>query len=423
MKVLVIGSGGREHALVWKIAQSPRVERMFCVPGNPGIAQQAACHPSPVAHPFKALLDFALREKIGLTVIGPEDPLADGIVDHFEATKLCVFGPCRQAAQMEGSKRFAKAIMREAGVPTAAYEEFTAFDPARRYVQSCPLPIVIKFNDLAKGKGVTIHHDRAEAEAQLSAIFEKYIFGDPVNGVVIEEFLQGEEASVLAFVDGETVLPMEAAQDHKPISEGDKGPNTGGMGAYSPAPVVDEKVARLVREQILVPTVAALLRRGIVYKGVLYAGLMMTAQGPKVLEFNCRFGDPEVQAVLPRLETDLVDVMEACVEGRLADVKLSWSRQHAICVVAASGGYPGDYEKGKVIAGLEEASREALVFHAGTAQRDSQIVTNGGRVLGVTALGDTLAEARDRAYSALAKIHFDGMYYRRDIGYRALERK
>jgi len=423
MKVLVIGGGGREHALAWKIAQSPRVERVFCIPGNPGIAEVATCTSLPVAHPFSALLDFARREGISLTVVGPEDPLAEGVVDHFEQARLRVFGPCRQAAQMEASKRFAKAIMREAGVPTAAYAEFTLLDEARRYVAECPLPTVIKFNDLAKGKGVTIHRDRAEADAQLAAIFEKRLFGDPVNGVVIEEFLEGPEASILAFVDGQTILPMEAAQDHKPIYDGDRGPNTGGMGAYCPAPLVDAKMAAEVRERILEPTVEALRRRGIVYKGVLYAGLMLTAQGPKVLEYNCRFGDPEIQAVLPRLESDLVDVMEACIEGRLAGVTLAWSRQHAICVVAASGGYPGDYEKGKPIRGLGEASREALVFHAGTAGRDDQIVTSGGRVLGVTALGDTLAEAQGRAYSALAKIHFDGIYYRRDIGYRALKEK
>lgn len=420
MKVLVIGGGGREHALAWKIAQSPRVKQVFCVPGNPGIAEVAACVSVPVVHPFSALLDFARREEISLTVVGPEDPLAEGIVDHFEQAGLRVFGPCRQAAQMEASKRFAKAIMREGGVPTAAYAEFTLLDEARRYVAECPLPAVIKFNDLAKGKGVTIHPDRAEADAQLVAIFEKRIFGDPVNGVVIEEFLEGEEASVLAFVDGQTVLPMEPAQDHKAIYDGDRGPNTGGMGAYCPARIVDKRTANEVRRRILEPTVEALRRRGIVYKGVLYAGLMITKGGAKVLEFNCRFGDPEIQAVLPRLNSDIVDVMEATLESRLADVKLSWNGQHAICVVAASGGYPGDYERGKPISGLKEASYEVLIFHAGTAERDGRIVTNGGRVLGVTALGQTLAKAQKRAYSALAKIHFDGIYYRRDIGYRAL---
>jgi len=423
MKVLVVGSGGREHTLVWKIAQSPRVERVFCVPGNAGIARDATCVTLPLKPPFAELIDFVRREGISLTVVGPEDPLAEGIVDHFEQARLRAFGPCRQAAQMEASKKFAKAVMVEGGVSTAAYGEFTSLDEARPYIARCTLPVVIKFNDLAKGKGVTIHRDRAEAEAQLVEIFEKRIFGNPSNGVVIEEFLEGEEASVLAFVDSRTVVPMEAAQDHKPIYDGDRGPNTGGMGAYCPAPVVDEKTAMDVHGRILEPTVAALRRRGIVYKGVLYAGLMMTKDGPKVLEFNCRFGDPEVQAVLPRLENDIVDVMEAVVEDRLSDVKLSWSKQHAICVVAASGGYPGDYEKGKAISGLEEVSREVLIFHAGTAMKDGRIVTSGGRVLGITALGDTLAEAQRRAYSALARIHFDEIYYRRDIGYRALERQ
>ncbi len=422
MKVLVIGSGGREHTLVWKIAQSPRVRRVFCAPGNPGIGRSAECLALPVTPPFSEIVEFARREQIALAVVGPEDPLAEGIVDAFEQAGLRIFGPSRLAAQMEASKKFAKAIMREGRVPQAAYAEFTSLEPARKYIAHCALPCVIKFNDLAKGKGVSIHSDRAEAEAKLADIFEKRVFGDPSNGVVIEEFLEGEEASVLAFVDGRTVLPMEAAQDHKAIFDGDRGPNTGGMGAYCPAPVVDTAMAERVRREILEPTVAALARRGIVYKGVLYAGLMIGKDGPRVLEFNCRFGDPEVQAVLPRLENDVVDVMDAVVDGRLSDMELRWNNQHAICVVAASAGYPGDYAKGKPIKGLDEAGKEALIFHAGTAWKDGQIVTNGGRVLGVTALGDTLAEAQQKAYAALGKIHFDGIYYRRDIGYRALGR-
>ncbi|MCX8036755.1 MAG: phosphoribosylamine--glycine ligase [Candidatus Sumerlaeia bacterium] len=423
MKVLVIGSGGREHTLVWKIAQSPRVRQVFCAPGNPGIARSAECIALPVKPPFSELVEFARREQIALTVVGPEDPLAEGIVDAFEQAGLRIFGPNRLAAQMEASKKFAKAVMLEGRVPQASYAEFTSLEPARRYIAHCPVPFVIKFNDLAKGKGVSIHSDRTEAEAKLADIFERRVFGDPSNGVVIEEFLEGEEASVLAFVDGRVVLPMEAAQDHKAIFDGDRGPNTGGMGAYCPAPVVDAAMAERVRREILEPTVAALARRGIIYKGVLYAGLMIGKDGPKVLEFNCRFGDPEVQAVLPRLENDVVDVMDAAVDGRLSAMELRWSRQHAICVVAASAGYPGDYAKGKTINGLDEAEKEALVFHAGTARKDGQIVTNGGRVLGVTALGDTLAEAQKKAYAALEKIHFEGIYYRRDIGYRALKRE
>lgn len=423
MKVLVVGSGGREHTLVWKIAQSPRVETVYCVPGNAGIAREATCVSLPVQAPFKEVIEFAKNEGVDLTVVGPEAPLVDGIVDQMEEAGLRVFGPRKKAAAMEGSKKFAKAVMTHGGVPTAAYETFTLFEDASRYVRDCRLPIVIKFNDLAAGKGVSIHDHRDEADAKLVDIFLKRAFGDPSSGVVIEEFLEGEEASVLAFVDSTTVVLMEAAQDHKAIYEGDKGPNTGGMGAYCPAPVVNAPVARRVREAILEPTVAALRGQGVVYKGVLYVGLMITRNGPKVLEYNVRFGDPEVQAVLPRLENDIVDVMEAVVEDRLADVQLSWSPQHAICVVAASGGYPEAYEKGKEITGLDAAAETgAIVFHAGTAEQDGKIVTSGGRVLGVTTLGDTLAEAQKSAYEALEKIHFDKIYYRRDIGHRALAR-
>jgi phosphoribosylamine--glycine ligase len=422
MRVLVIGSGGREHALVWKIAQSPRVEKVYCAPGNPGIARQATCIELPVTPPFTELIEFAKSEKIGLTVVGPEQPLHLGIVNHFEDEGLRIFGPEWKAAQLESSKKFAKAIMSDAGVPTARYREANTLEEARDALHEFELPIVIKFNDLAQGKGVSIHHDWVLARERLIEIFEHRIFGDPSNGVVIEEFLEGEEASILAFVDGRTVVPMEAAQDHKAIGEGDIGPNTGGMGAYCPAPVVTEALAAEVQERILIPTVRALRNRGIVYKGVLYAGIMVTNDGPKVLEYNVRFGDPEVQAVLMRLETDLVEVMEAVVEERLREVALAWRNQHAICVVAASGRYPDAYEKGKVITGLDEAGRGAVVFHAGTKSKDGQIVTNGGRVLGVTALGATLAEAADNAYAALAKIHFDGIYYRRDIGHRALKK-
>jgi phosphoribosylamine--glycine ligase len=425
MKVLVVGKGGREHALVWKLAQSPRVERVFCAPGNAGTSEDSVNVPLEPSD-FDALIRFAKKESIGLTVIGPEDPLAQGIVDAFQKEGLRVFGPSKQAAQLEASKVFAKQLMRNADVPTAEFRVFDHPEPARAFIETREYPVVVKADGLAAGKGVIVCSTNADALAAVERIMVREEFG-PAAGrrIVIEKRLEGQELSVLALVGGRAIVPLQPTQDHKPVFDGDAGPNTGGMGAYCPAPLGTPELLQTVEEQILVPTVHALKRSRNPFRGVLYAGLMITNQGPRVLEFNGRFGDPETQPLLIRLRTDLLDLLEAVVEDRLGEFPesgLDWDPRPAVCVVLASQGYPGPYPKGRVISGLAEAARlsDVKVFHAGTMLEKDFVVTDGGRVLGVTALGETLAEAQRKAYEAVSRIQFQGMHYRRDIASKAL---
>lgn len=425
MKVLIVGGGGREHTLTWKISQSPLVDKLFCAPGNAGIAQIAQCEPNLQPEDIEGLLGFAKALGIDLTVVGPEDPLAAGIVDRFEAEGLLCFGPSQDASIIETKKAWTREFMRSCGIPGPAwFRLFTSSAIAKDFIRSHGAPIVVKASGLAKGKGVTVANTVEEACAAVDDAMVKRVFGDAGEVVVIEECLVGEEASVIVLTDGKTIWPLAASQDHKPVFDGDRGPNTGGMGAYAPAPVITPKMMSRIEREILYPTIQAMDRRASPYKGALYVGLMITDDGPKVLEFNCRFGDPENQVQLPLLKTDLVELMLATCEGRLHECMVEMSDQSAVCVVLASGGYPGPYEKGKVITGLEDAERmkDVVVFHAGTARRGDDIVTSGGRVLGVTALGDDIASAIDRAYEATAMIHFEGMQYRRDIGHRALAR-
>jgi phosphoribosylamine--glycine ligase len=430
MKVLVIGKGGREHALVWKLAQSPRVEQVFCAPGNAGTALEST-NVSIEPDEFDRLVRFAKKEDIGLTVVGPEDPLARGIVDLFHKEGLRIFGPSREAAQIEASKVFAKQLMRLADVPTSEFRVFDHPDPARHYIETREYPVVIKADGLAAGKGVIVCSTAQEAMAAIDRIMVREEFGlEAGRQVVIEKRLEGQELSILALVSGRAILTLQPTQDHKAAFDKDEGPNTGGMGAYCPAPLATEEMLCEIESTILVPTVHALKRGHKPFRGVLYAGIMATNQGPRVLEFNCRFGDPEIQPLLMRLKTDLVDLLEAVVDDRLsefAEERLEWDPRPAVCVVMASQGYPGSYVKGKAITGLEEAARlpNVKVFHAGTTvQRGVQrgvVVTDGGRVLGVTALGDTLADAKRTAYEAVSKIHFPGACYRRDIADKALK--
>ncbi|MDD3119349.1 MAG: phosphoribosylamine--glycine ligase, partial [Victivallales bacterium] len=400
MKVLVVGNGGREHVLCWKMAQSPHVEKIYCAPGNAGIARVAACVDIPV-HDLDALAAFAVREQIDLTVVGPEAPLCDGVVDVFQAAGLKVFGPDRVSAQLEGSKIFAKDFMRRHGIPTAWSETFAAAEPAIAFVNrrfdAGDRGIVIKADGLAAGKGVIVALNRADAIAGINQCFDG-AFGDAGRRILVEECLFGEEASILALTDGQTIMPLASAQDHKRVGDGDTGPNTGGMGAYSPAPVVTDAVMDEVNRHILTPFLDGIKQEKLYFRGVLFVGVMVTDRGPKVLEFNVRFGDPEVQAVMMRLENDLVEVIDKIVNGRLNEVSLHWAPGAAVCVVLASGGYPGHYDKGYEITGLTDAEAEgAVVFHAGTAVKDGKIVNAGGRVLGVTALGTDIREAIDKA--------------------------
>lgn len=424
MKILVIGSGGREHALVWKIAQSPLVDKIFCVPGNPGIAKHAECRNMDIEKNFDILAKFAMDENIDFTVVGPEDPLANGIVDYFEEKGLKIFGPSRLATEIESSKVFSKELMLKYDIPTAKGEKFSDPDEAKSYLRRVGAPIVVKADGLAKGKGAFPCRDLESALKAIDIIMIEKEFGDSGNKVIIEEFMEGEEASFIAFTDGKTIKPMPSAQDHKPIFDGDKGPNTGGMGAYSPAPVVTDGVHEIIMKDIMEPVIKGMSAEGRPYKGVLYAGLMITDGRPRVVEFNARMGDPETQAVLPRIKSDIVPIIQACINGNLDKVQIECTEDPAVCVVMASGGYPGKYEKGKVINGLKEAEsiENVIVFHAGTAKDGNNIVTSGGRVLGVTALGKSIKDAIELAYKAVNKISFDNAYYRKDIGYRALNR-
>ncbi len=423
MKILVVGSGGREHALVWKLAQSPLVSKIYCAPGNGGICETAECV-AVDATDVHGLVGFATKNEVDLTVVGPEAPLSMGIVDLFEQHSLRVFGASKAAAEIESSKAFSKKLMKKYGIPTAYYQVFDSSDDALHHIREVGAPIVVKADGLAAGKGVIICQTVQEAEEAVKMIMVDRLFGDAGERVVVEEYLEGEEASFLAFSDGETVLPMASSQDHKPVFDHDQGPNTGGMGAYSPAPVVTEELHRHIMEAVMVPTVKGMAAEGRPYKGVLYAGLMITDKGPKILEYNARFGDPEAQPILPRLEGDLVPVLEACIDGTLAEQKLTWKKEASVCVVMASGGYPGKYDTGIAIEGLAEAGSEegVIVFHAGTAKKEGRIVTSGGRVLGVTALGPTVKEAIEKSYRAVEKIHFEGRHFRRDIGQKALRR-
>jgi len=424
MDVLLIGSGGREHALAWKLKQSKELGKLYIAPGNAGTAQ-CGQNVAIKDRDVPALVGFAREKAVGLVVVGPEDPLAAGVVDALEAVGIKAFGPSGPAAQLEADKAFAKQLMRSCAVSTAEARIFDRFSDAKAYIASRDEPVVVKAAGLAKGKGVMVCDDPVDAILAAEKIMVDRIFGSAGDRIVVEDKLLGEEASILTFVDGRNIYLMESTQDHKAIGDGDTGPNTGGMGAYSPAPVVDDEMMSRISREILVPVVDAMNRNGTPYRGVLYAGVMITSGGPRVLEFNVRFGDPETQPLLMRLQSDLIEVCLAVCEGRLDDVFLKWDPRPAVCVVMASGGYPGDYEKGKVIRGLDEAGalEDVMVFHAGTQLKDSEVVTSGGRVLGVTALGSDIAKAKARAYEAVDRIHFDGAYYRHDISDKAIRRR
>ena len=421
MKVLVIGNGGREHALAWRLAGSARVTSLYALPGNPGTAQ-VADNVAIDAMNFAGIERFARENGIGLVVIGPEDPLAAGLSDRLLEAGIKVFGPTREGARIEADKWFAKELMRHQAIPTAEARSFTDPDAAAEYVRVRDEPLVVKAAGLAKGKGVSICYRTPDALEAIDQAMRKKVFGDAGARIVIEELLAGPECSILAFVDRKNIYLMETSQDHKAVDDGDTGPMTGGMGAYSPTLVVTEEILRQIERDILVPVVDGLNREGIEYRGVLYAGLMITQHGPKVLEFNCRFGDPETQPLMMRLKSDLLEVMLAVAEGRLDEVELKWDPRPALCVVAASGGYPGKYHTGVPISGIADADamRDVKVFQGGTKIEGKSIVTDGGRVLSVTALGNSIADAKKRAYEAMGKIHFEGIHYRKDIGRQAV---
>ena len=424
MKILVIGSGGREHALCWAIAKSPRCSKLYCAPGNAGIAQVAECVPIPVSD-IPRLVAFAKDTKIDLVVVGPEDPLVGGIVDSLEAVGIRAFGPSAKAAALEGSKAFMKDLFAKYKIPTAAYARFTDYDAAVAYIREHGAPIVVKASGLAAGKGVVVAQSLDEAIGALNSIMRDRAFGASGDEVVIEEFLDGEEASFFALVDGTNVVALASAQDHKAVYDGDKGPNTGGMGAYSPAPVVTDALEREVMDTIVRPTVAGMAAEGRPYKGVLFAGLMITKSGPKTLEFNVRFGDPECQTLMTRLTTDVVDALEATIDGTLDRIKLGWRDGASLVVVMASNGYPGSYKKGTEIRGLDRAGSQpdVTVFHAGTKSDGARILSDGGRVLGVAATGATVAEAQARAYAGVDALDWPDGFCRRDIGWRAIDRR
>lgn len=423
MRVLVVGSGGREHAIVWKLAQSPKVSKIYCAPGNAGIAMDAECV-NIKAEDIEGICNFAKENYINLAVIGPEVPLAMGIVDELEAAGIKTFGPNKKCAQLEASKAFTKSFLARHNIPTAGYKEYTDKDELLADVGIFGYPMVLKADGLAAGKGVVIAENEEDAKAAIEEMMGDRVFGDAGDKVVVEEFLTGVEASMLCFVDENTIVPMESAQDYKRIFDGDKGPNTGGMGTYSPSLIFNEELEERIRKEILDPTLEGFHKDGLDFKGVLFIGLMISSAGPKVIEFNNRFGDPETQSVLMRLETDLYDIFTAVTDNKLADIDIKWSDKRAVCVVLASGGYPGSYEKGKEITGLNQVDEDVVVFHAGTASQHicdetscrSTVVTSGGRVLGVTAIGATHDEARAKAFDNVKRISFEGMQYRNDIG-------
>ena len=424
MQVLVIGSGGREHTLVWKLAQSHKVKKIYCAPGNGGISRHAELVDIK-AEDIEGLLKFTKDKKIDLVVVGPERPLALGIVDIFTAEGIKIFGPTKELAKMESSKAFSKELMKKFGVPTADFKIFKNADEAKDYIRTKGVPIVIKADGLAFGKGVIVAKEKEEALGAVANMMDFKVFGGAGDTVVIEECLEGEEASILIISDGKDYVCLASSQDHKRVFDEDKGPNTGGMGAYSPAPIVTDELFAEIKDKVLSPMINGLAKEGKAYKGVLYAGLMITKEGPRVLEFNVRFGDPEAQAILPRLKTDLVDIIEASISGNLASLgELEWKKEPCVCVVMASGGYPGDYKKGLEIKGLDEAEalKDVIVFHAGTKAQEGKVISEGGRVLGVTALGSNIEDAINRSYEAAAKINFEGAYYRHDIGAKALRR-
>jgi phosphoribosylamine--glycine ligase len=423
MNILILGSGGREHALAWKIAASPLTEKLYCAPGNAGIAREATCVALDLAD-HAAVIAFCRKNRIDLVVVGPEAPLCAGIVDDLEAAGIKVFGPSKAAARLEGSKGFTKDLCRQNAIPTAAYERFTAIAPAKAYLRGHGAPIVIKADGLAAGKGVVVAQDLAEAESAVDMMFGGGL-GEAGGEIVIEEFLDGEEASFFALCDGETAIALTTAQDHKRAYDGDKGPNTGGMGAYSPAPNIDDAMSRRVMREIIEPTLRAMKTLSCPYKGVLYAGLMITSDGPKLIEYNARFGDPEMQVLMLRLKSDLVPALLASRDGMLKSFDLRWTNEPALTVVMAAKGYPGAYARGTVIEGLDAASEvEGVeIFHAGTKAEGEKILANGGRVLDVSAIGKTVREAQARAYAAVSRIHWPEGFYRRDIGWRAVERE
>ncbi len=425
MNILIIGSGGREHALAWKAAQSDHADRVFVAPGNGGTALEPNLENVAIAvDDFPALADFAEANRCELTIVGPEAPLVDGIVDYFRDRGLRIFGPSREAAQLEGSKSFSKEFLARHSIPTAAYGTFTEVPAALEYIRQQGTPIVIKADGLAAGKGVIVATSAEEAEQTVRDMLSGNAFGDAGNRVVIEQFLEGEEASFIVMADGEYVLPMATSQDHKPVHNGDTGPNTGGMGAYSPAPVVSGQVYQRIMAEVIMPTIRGMAEEGHAYTGFLYAGLMIAEDGsPFVIEFNCRFGDPETQPIMMRLESDLVELCLAALDGDLAETKANWDSRTAVGVVMAAGGYPGEYEKGKLISGLPEATPAVKVFHAGTRLENGKLTTNGGRVLCVTALGDTAGQAQQAAYKCVDKINWEGAFCRTDIGYRAILRE
>ncbi|NQT32838.1 MAG: phosphoribosylamine--glycine ligase [Candidatus Omnitrophica bacterium] len=422
MNVLVIGSGGREHALCWKIKQSPKVKDLYCTPGNGGTSIDAKNVDLNVEE-HQQVIDFCRKKKIDLVVVGPEAPLAVGISDDLEKAGIFVFGPTYAAARMESSKIFAKELMGRYNIPTASFRIFDNFEKAEEYIRSQGTPIVVKAYGLAAGKGVIIAETQEEAVKSAKDMLVDKVFGSAGSKIIVEEYLTGEEASIIVMTDGENITPLATSQDHKRAFDGDTGPNTGGMGAYSPAPVINDELLDQIMQTVICPTVEGLRNEGILYKGVLYAGLMMTDKGPRVLEYNVRFGDPETQAILPRMRSDLAELLMAAAKGDISGKVIDWDTREAVCVVLASGGYPGSYEKGKVITGLEEAlDAGAIIFHAGTRVDGKKVVTSGGRVLGAVGMGSDIKEAVDNTYMAVDKINFDGIHYRKDIGYRAIAR-